>query len=90
MADERRCFCGNPIPKGRSKFCSDECRYVLGNGNLLKAEDANRAHDLNLQRKAFGHTLAQLSEDPELLPQYKDSERRKRMVEAFKRWGLAS
>lgn len=31
---ERFCYCGAPLPKGRSKFCSEECRYRMNHNNL--------------------------------------------------------
>lgn len=33
---EKVCYCGNPVPKGKSKYCSDECRIRLYNRNLGK------------------------------------------------------
>lgn len=82
MADERRCFCGNPIPKGRRRYCSNECAHLMECGVLT---DSARLRDLELQRKTFGATLEEIRRDPKRLPRSADSGRRERMLNAWAR-----
>ncbi len=30
------CFCGKPIPQGRKRYCSEECRNI---GNLMRKRE---------------------------------------------------
>jgi len=31
---ERFCYCGNPVPKGRWKYCSHACSERVNHGNI--------------------------------------------------------